>query len=433
MARTASLLVGCFMLCLAGACGGSLTSSRWSGGFASLPAGHMIVTVEDSDTPPQVYINGQILLREPGAVDTVTVLDLPLPAKTRGEQLASFSQLLVPTAMQSGASSLSINALGTRALVTARFGGASPEAVDVGQLPVSKAVTLIDLANSRGRVIESYALCAQPGAVSFDSSGTRAAVLGMAAHELVIVEILPERFGKSYRLPLEQLFGDGCEPTDVQWQPGTDLVAVTLGGAGRIVFFSVSDNLRDRFALDIVGGIKTGGYPSVARWLPGGEALVVADAQWESEFLNRYTPEGSGALIMIEPPDGANPAAILSTIPMTTAPSSIAVDSSGAFVAAVSMRKDEVGQRAGARGGTLSLFSLDTTHKELALLDIARTGSLPHDVAFDASGRGILVAGFGSGALEIFEVVQNEGGMGLSDTSMRVETNYGLYAVRVVR
>lgn len=385
----------------------------------------MIVSVEDADTPPHVYDNGQILLREPGAIDTVTLLDLPLPSAGSGEQLASFVQLLAPTSMQGGPSSLSVSRDGTRAMVTSRMGSAPPDGVDVGQLPVSRVITLLDLTQGRGRVVEAYALCAQPSAVSFDSTGTRGAVIGRGASELVIVEIRETGFGTSYRLRLEQLFGAGCEPTDVAWSPDGDVVCVSMGGAGRVAFFRVLEHPLDRFATELIGSVEVGRYPSVVRWTTDGRAVVVADSGWESEFLSRYIPEGGGALhVVTSPSDGAR-VSVGASVELSVAPSSIAIDPRGEMLAAVSRDR-----RGGA--GRLGLYSIDTGAMSLTLLDTATTGGLALDVAFDVSGRGVLVAEFESGAIEVFEVVDEGGRAGLSARTMRVETNYGLHALRVV-
>jgi DNA-binding beta-propeller fold protein YncE len=417
------------LLCMAllgvvSACGGGASTSRFSGSFARIPSGRMIISVEDADTPSHVYDSGQILLREPGAIDTVTLLDLPLPEAGSGEQIASFAQILTPTSMQGSPSCISVSADGSRALVTSRMGPAPAEGVEVGQLPPSKVVTLLDLTDGRGRVIESYALCAQPSAVSFDPSGTRAAVIGRGASELVIVEVRQTRFGSSYRLRLEQLFGEGCEPTDVAWHPSEDVVAVTMGGAGVVAFFGVLDDPRDTFATELIGSVEAGDYPSVARWMPDGGALIVADSRWESEFFNRYIPEGSGAIHVVVPPDGGVDASVRVSVELPVAPSSIAVAPGGALIASVS--RDRRGGR-----GELRLYAFDGA--SLAHAASAATGGLAMDVAFDTSGRGVLVGEFESGAIEVFEVIDSAGVVGLSARTMRVETNYGLHALRVVR
>jgi 6-phosphogluconolactonase len=83
---------------------------------------------------------------------------------------------------------------------------------------------------------------------------------------------------------------------------------------------------------------------------------------------------------------------------VTPQPGWIAVHPGGRFLYAV----NEVGDFEGADGGGVSAFAIDPATGSLSALNTRRTSALPCHCAVDSSGRHLLVATFGGGAVHLF-------------------------------
>ena len=130
-----------------------------------------------------------------------------------------------------------------------------------------------------------------------------------------------------------------------------------------------------------------------------------ADAAWQKYifYVGTYTDRGSKGIYAYRFDSATGESTSLGVAAETTAPSFLAIASSGKFLYAV----NEVSQFNGQPTGAVSAFAIQPKTAKLALLNqVPSRGEGPAHIALDRSGKYALVSNYDSGNIAVFPVLQ---------------------------
>jgi len=388
-------------------------------------AGSLLVTVEDADAPPTVFFDGSLAGREEFAGDTLTVVRLPLPkASPDAPAVSEYAQALAPNAMPGSPTSLAVAPDGSWAVVAAPLDGALDIHEQLDDLAPLSRLTLLDLRAWPSRETDATDALARPISVDAHPGGRRICAVSAAADELLIANIRGGRFRELVRIPVGETLGVEHAPTSAHWSPDGRTIAVTLG-AGGVAFIEVDLSSLDRPVVRLRGEpIAAGRFVRSGAWTPSGDAFLALDVGWIDAERGWRTLENAGGAHLIDPAAG-----VVATAALDGNPHALAVSPDGQRAIVTGLAKGDPAEpdETLRRGGRLTLLRISARSIDIA--DEARCGSLPMDVAFDAAGAKALVADFATGRIEVFEVRRSR----LVFTGVRIETNYGVHQVQVVR
>ncbi|MFG0275324.1 MAG: hypothetical protein ACF8QF_09725 [Phycisphaerales bacterium] len=418
MAIRSTSLVAAFV---AGALLAGCSGARAPGG-ASL-AGGLLVTLEDADAPPTVFLDGSLDGRELFSSDTMTVIRLPLPDAAPGSPAVSeYAQALVPSSIVGSPMSLAVSPDGAWAAVASARAGALDIHERLDDLAPMSRITLLDLQAWPPRATDVTTVCAEPGSVAAHPDGGRLCAVSPSAGELVLIGVSAGRFREVVRIPLAPVLGVDHAPRSAHWSPDGRTIAICLGPGG-VAFVEVDTTELQRPVVRIVAPpTPAGRFVRTGAWTPGGEAFLALDTGWIDAERGRMAIENTGGAHLVRPGEG-----VVASATLEGNPHAIAVHPDGSRAVVTGLAKADPAEPEAAlrRGGTLSLLrvggsSLDVAHR-------TRCGSLPMDVSFDGAGANVLIADFATGRVEVFGVGRSR----LRFTGTRIETNYGVHQVRV--
>lgn len=430
------------MMALAAGTAGGLAGC--GAGRAHAPAGagdisgRFILTVADADmgaTTRAVSVDtgGS---RPAVARDTLSVLGLPIATRPgqANQWRTTYSQAEVGSSVLGASSVLAVSDDGRTAVVAETFGGAgspgpglaSVVGWDSAALPESRHVTIVDLTDPL-RPVPAVRLEVGPRPMSVDirPGGAHAFVSTQEpGGELVLID-LPAG-GEPLAFPIPGLSVGAAEEAPaspagpvagVAWHPGGDRLAVCLpehqsqGAAGAVALleFTADGNAGGP-------GLAQWGAPVPvegafeARFTADGRHLIVLCPGWSGSPAGdgtgewgagpaADTPSGAVALVGLDE-NGAHTA--LARVGVPAWPKGIALSPDGRLAAIVSLGD---GGLADGRttGGWLTLVRLEPGAGTLGLVEVARLSipAVPAGVAFDTSGRHVVVSQFRSDDPEI--------------------------------
>lgn len=403
-------------LLLAGCAGG--------GRAADAPlAGSLLVTLEDADAPPTVFLDGSLDGREPFASDTMTVIRLPLPdARPGSPAVSEYAQALVPSSLVGSPMSLAVAPGGGWAAVASSRDGALDIHERLEDLAPMSRLTLVDLTRWPARATDVTSACIEPGSVTIHPSGDRLCAVSAQAGELVIIGVAGGRFREVVRIPLAPVLGVEHAPRSAHWSPDGRTIALCLGEGG-VAFVEVDTTELQRPVVRIVAPpAPAGRFARTGVWTPGGDAFLALDTGWIDAERGRMTIENTGGAHLLRPGEGS-----VASVAIEGNPHAIAMSPDGGRVIVTGLAKTDPAEPDPAlrRGGAVTLLRVGPSSVDIA--DRAQCGSLPMDVAFDTAGAHALVADFATGRVEVFGVGRSR----LRFTGMRIETNYGVHQVRI--
>lgn len=386
-------------------------------------AGSMLVTLEDADAPPTVFLDGALAGREPFARDTLTAVRLPLPDARPGAPAAGeYAQALAPSSLLGSPASLAVSPDGAWAAAAALRDGALDIHERLDDLAPLSRIALFDLRAWPPRETDATDACAEPRSVSIHPRGTSLCAVSAATGELVVIGVSGGRFREVVRIPLRGALGIESTPTSAHWSPDGRTIALCLG-AGGVAFAEVDLTVVATPGVRLVGGpVEAGRFARTGVWTPDGRAFLALDTGWIDDERGWGALANAGGVHLIAPDGGVRASAAIAGNPHAIA---LRPDGSRAVVTGLAKGDPAEPDATLRRGGALTL--LRVARGSLDVLARARCGSLPMDVAFDATGDHALVADFATGRVEVFRVR----GRRIEFTGVRVETNYGVHQVRV--
>lgn len=413
-----------FAALLAGCAGSGGSSARGgAGGVAGL-----LVTLDDGDLGPRIFVDGVAEPRDEGAQDTITVIRLPLPEPGDAGAKVEWSQTLAPNSAVGGSCSLIVSSDG-RLAAAALMGGSANAAPG--------RVTLIDLAAGGvpGATKSLGAIDGPSGlsAIAFRPDGAVIAMLGEDG-TVGFAYATPEGFGPMTTALGAPLLGDAwsgsSRATGIAWSPEGDRIAMTIAGAQAVAIFAVELG-EGGAALTLVGAPARGrANPSAPTWTPDGRHVLVAERAIPLFSRGIVQRSASGTLGIVRV-DGET-VIRAGEVRLERGVDAYALSPDGTLVVAVSRRPGDEIDRGDRMGGTLTLVSFDRGSGAGRTLATARGSSFPSAVAFDGTGRSVMVADYLNNEAQLW-TVRAGGSPKVEYTGVNVGVGAGPHAIAVTR
>lgn len=370
-------LAACMTLLLMAGCAGS------GGGRSDTDEGPAAAA-----SPADIRGSTLLCLGDPGGgPGTLTIVSLPIR-----EPVTPSAQVDVRADPLGPPGSLAISPDGRFAFVA--------QADDAGD-----TVAIVDLRSAPPRVVQQAFVGQSPRGVAINGSGDLLAVVTrQPGAPLVMLPIngnVPTPAGEALAWPLSRLSNESAAASSVQWHPSGRMLAITLPESDEVAFFAVERGDGDTIEIALAAPpTRVGPTPLHAAFAHDGRVLVCLCA---SRDAGGSMPISPGQLCAVAVPElprrwekkgellGPSPR-VIGRAALPPGPAGIAISPGGREVAAVCTSGAD---GTPGRGGTLSVLTIDRSG-EMSLKAQTSLGAVPAGVAFDASGRFVLVSQFGS-------------------------------------
>jgi DNA-binding beta-propeller fold protein YncE len=426
--RSLALAAGVLAAALLAACASDRAASPGRAGYAS--SGAILVTVDDGDLGPRLYVDGVGEPRNEGAKDTVTVVRLPLPDPGDAGARVEWSQSLAPNSAAGAYGTLSVSPDGRLAAVAST--GASVESPEPGR------VTLIDLRAEgvTGATRVLGAIDGPPGlcAVAFRPDGRSLAMLSPDG-ALAFVTVSADGFGAVITADAARAIGDewtsGARATGLAWSPAGDRMALSVAGADALAVLAVDMGEQGVVLRSTGAPARTRANPASPAWTPDGRLVVVSERAVPLFMQGVVQRSASGTLGLFRTEAGAAPARC-GEVRLDRGVDAFALSPDGAMILVAARRPGDEIDRGERLGGTLSLVALDAKAGAGRVVATARCSSFPTGVAFDPAGRTALVCDFLNNEAQVWRV-QNGSRPSIEYTGVNVGVGAGPHAIAVAR
>lgn len=427
IARAAIASIAAISLPLLAACGGP-------SGRAEL-AGRAVVVVSDGDMSGTTLADGVLF---PGGAkrerDALSVIRLPLDQES---EEVGFGQCDLSNSALGPPRLLAVRPQGDLALVLSTRGRAIGAAGTLDALPREGALHLVSITGYDPMVLDSLDLGYGVTSVSVHPSGDLAAAVRNSPQGpfIDIVEIMDgQTLGLMGSFPLLGVSaGPDVLAATAAFSPSGDALAVSVLGADVVALYRF---VRTDTALTLTqwgGAVGVGPYPYTIAWTPDAKGIVVSELWWGSPSNpNRLdAPSGTVSVIAVSPDPGADAShQYLGFTTVGMSPEGLAVSPDGSLAVTGNIRRSFLHEDDArfTRGGSLSLVSIDPATGRPSTLGEWPCAAGPQGLAFDASGRYVLVTDFEDGVVQVWEVR----GRTLKFTGVRIGVGRGAHAVAVV-
>jgi DNA-binding beta-propeller fold protein YncE len=370
--------------------------------------GSFIAVLCDADLPA---LNGE---SAPGnAKDALTVIPLPFPAPQANVRYTfPVTQLPVSNSVLGPGTAMCVSPDG-KTLYVVETRKALPEGSrDVESLPAGDSLFAIDVSSALSpKLMSTLKLGRNPTSVALNASGSHLLVLNaLAGEQIVIVPVKGNALGEANAFALAGIEDRQAEASSAAWHPSGRYFAVTLPKRNAVALFEFTPTGNaGKIGIARWGkAITTGATPTVCTFTPDGRHLVV------SELRRSPTPKGflglpeRGGVSVIElstiaselPTPGSSEVKavehkVVSTLDVGFSPESMALSPDGKFVAVANVRRSpSAGTSTPGASGSVSLMRLNGG-RLVPAGEFDLRGS-PRGIAFDASGRNLVVAQYRS-------------------------------------
>jgi len=410
MLAIASLLTGC------ATGGGSADEAR-----APRPeeiSGRLIAVLCDADMTWTAFADGGLGLRAGSARDALTVVSLPIappPDERASNWQTTVRQAPVSNSVYGPPVALAVSRDGRTAYACETRGPAPAGASRLDDLPQGAVVTAVNIADPANPVVLGTARVGrEPTSCDVHSEG---GFLAVATREpgatIAIVSIGPDGgLGEARAWPV--LGADAtARASCIAWHPGGRHLAVTLPDADRVAFFEFTPDKGDGTPGLAPWGepVLVGKHPLTGRFTPDGRYFVTADVQWGPDVpgFMAAPPAGTITLVQLSSVESAitdegaiDPARVTHRVVdragVGVSPESMAISPDGRYVVTGNLRGSFLlaGDPNATAGGSLSLVVIDSASGSLREAGEFPIKAMPEGVAFDASGRHVVVSEFRS-------------------------------------
>jgi DNA-binding beta-propeller fold protein YncE len=411
--------------------------------------GRYLAIASDADMVGTAYADG-VLMQVPGAVDTLTLLELPVTdAAVRGVEIpASNAVTSWPQIIALSPDGPTIYVVETSQPVPDDIAQ-----LDTDQFPRGRLVTAIDLsAGPDDPRIQTFEV--GDGAIHLAISADGGALaVGMRENErqLAILPTAslddPESFA---RFSIDRADGGpASEITSVAWHPSVEFLAVGIDRS-ELQFYRVIRLPDGGFDLTPHGARLTlGNTITYGQFTGDGAYYLTAEINWNTvpaPLGNLVNPPGEMIAVRFDPSDAAAHA-VTSRVAVGLSPEGFAVSPDESLVVTVNMRRTYLPDALaavteGADLNSLSLLHFDAATGTLRVLgeEYGFEGVLPEHASFDADGDSLAVAIYndredptGPGAVEFWNVIGEGEDARLERTAVRLPVARGAHAVALIR
>lgn len=419
-ARRAALLALSPLAALALMAGGC--QSRGSGTYAAdanpSPVsikGKYIAVLCDADMQATVFADGLLGTRDPNQQDALTVVPLPiaLPTGEEDKWQTTVAQVPVSNSVMGPPASVAVTADGATAFVVESKGPAGPGATKLDDLPSGRRLTAVCMEDpTKPHQLATIDVGPEPRGVDVSPDGRFVAVvLNTPGAQLLIVPTSKERpLGDPFSFPLPGL-DSSVRPSSVQWHKDGRHFAVTLPESGQIAFFEFNPDIGNGQPGIAPWGrpLAAGKHPVLGHFSPDGRYYFVSDVKWGPDVPGYLAGAAPGEVLAFalshNPSSVTNEGTLdldsvihqpISAATVGVSPESMVVSPDGKFIVTANLKGSFLNSSDSrfTPGGSLSLLGFDGS--VLSNFGEFPINAMPEGLAFDATGRHLIVSQFKS-------------------------------------
>ena len=225
--------------------------------------GERLVALSDGAMLASGYIDGHLGSRRP---DFLSVLQIQKDGSVNRKDIA------VSNSVATWPNVMSLTSDGNIAIVTEPFAQPTKEATKFSEIKRGSQITLVDISNPKSPlVIQKIKAPGTPSAIDIHPSGTLVAVTLPFEGQIALYPLEKGRLGE----PKVQSLGiktiKNTYVPEFKWHPSGKFAAVTLGGAARVIFYRLEDDV-----LKVWGEpLQTAPLPGKGQWTSDGRFFIV--------------------------------------------------------------------------------------------------------------------------------------------------------------
>ncbi|MBB3104391.1 lactonase family protein [Azomonas macrocytogenes] len=409
--------------------------------FAGLD-GDIVVAIADGDFRASTYGDQLLASPDPALQDRLLVWRLGTADPTH---------IPVTNSVTSPPEILAVSPDRRFAYVVERLGQRGPGILRTPDLSPGGQLSAVPLTGDPSQGRSTVSLGPNPEAIDLRADGRMLASVSNTP-DRSLVHLIPVNGGTlsppiTFDLADLGITGQSSGPrgsvtaTSVFWQPGAQVLAVTINTQNRVAFFRV-EGAGDALRLTPWGAsIETGRDPFTGRFTPDGRHFLTLD--WGRDFaatsLEGRLPTMLSRISVIRVAHAGDIAGShrrIGDAATDLSSEGIAVSPDGTLVAAINMRQTALPRQAARYTPNASVVLLHFNDMTGVLTPIDRAefpGVLPEGAAFDRSGRKLVVTAFerrdaSGGALHVFGIEGSGTAARLVDQGF-VETPHGVHHV----
>lgn len=345
---------------------------------ACLPFSGAAQTVGIALDPKAVLVEGELQVRPDAPPGALALLRFD---GARAERVGS---VLLPTGFQGPPNSVAITPDGRHALVTA---SQRIDPADRSKLAPESVLSVVDLAASPMRVVQTLRLDATPASIALDPDGRTALVPYPEDDSLGVLAFVDGRARVVDKVRMEK----GSRPQAAAFAPDGRHALVSFSGADKLALYAVRDG---KLVLPAVREMVAGVYPTALAWC-GDSGLAVVG--------NYGRVSGDVDTISLIDATGALPR-VIDTVSVGPSPEGIACSADGRHVAVAAQNMSTVASDALFRSAHSKLVLLRVEGKRLRRLDEQPFGAWAQGVGFLRDSRTLFAQSMGERALHLFRI-----------------------------
>lgn len=390
--------------------------------------GRYLLTLSDTDMVGTAYVDGELGDRQPGVVDTLSVIPLPGSFRSRGlgAQQNPVGQVNVSNSVNGIGNSMVLSRDGKMAYVIEVKAPAPKNATKFNEQPLGTKLSAVSLVNPmKPIIVQQVTVGRAPEAIDLNPSGDLLAVVtgdtgkpGEAVEANKRIQLIPVRNG---RLGTPQNFpligvedGQTTRVSNIKWHPSGQFLAVNVPLKRQVVFYQVVRSKGANGPVTLVRWgkpVMAGKFPANGYFTPDGRFFITNALQWGEDVEGFFNNPPAGQVVSIRfGTEGTLDSAVhevASTTLVGQNPESLQLSPDGSMVVTANMRNT----------GLLWDDPRLTTESSLSLVTIERAtgrlvtigeypfdGILPQGITFDANGRGLAVT-----LLDRFDLSRRQG------------------------
>lgn len=377
--------------------------------------GRYLLALSDTDMVGTAYVDGELGDRQPGVVDTLSVIPLPNNFRSRGlgARQNPVGQVNVSNSVNGIGNSMVLSRDGKMAYVIEVKAPAPKNATKFNQQPLGTKLSAVSLANPmKPSVVQQITVGRAPEAIDINPSGDLLAVVtgdtgkpGEAVEANKRIQLIPiqnSRLGTPQNFPLVGVEdGQTTRASNIKWHPSGRFLAVNIPLKGQVVFYQVVKSGRANESATLVRWgkpVMAGKFPANGYFTPDGRFFITNALQWGEDVEGFFKNPPAGQIVSIRFGTKGTPDSAIHEVVSTTLvgqnPESLRISPDGSMVVTANMRNSGLlwDDPRLTTESSLSLVTIDRATGRLTTIDeYPFEGILPQGLAFDADGKGLAV------------------------------------------
>lgn len=345
---------------------------------ACLPLAGAAQVVGIALDPKAVLVEGDLQVQADAPPGALAVL------RFDGAKAERIGSVTLPTGFQGPPTSVAITPDGRHALVTASL---RIDPLDPSKLAPEYVLSVVDLAASPMRVVQTLTLASSPASIALHPDGRMALVPHANDDSISVLSFVDGRAVVVDELHMEK----GSTPQAAAFAPDGRHALVSFSGADKLALFEIRDGKLVRPAVrELVAGV----YPTPLAYC-GDSGLAVVG--------NYGRVSGDMDTISLIDVSGAQ-ARVVDTASVGPSPEGVACSSDGRYAAAAVQNMSTVATDAPFHSAHSALVLLRIDGKRLRQVDAQPFGAWAQGVGFLRDSRTLFAQSMGERSLQLFRI-----------------------------